>query len=443
MSAHAQTVQRAEPSAAPVAVAPPRPGQPLRCTAQKYCYDLQKKDWTDCPVVIDIPCSEKSFDAGGMRICFDVYEVDSTGFETRCVAKYFRKDIPRITELDYFNEAMAQCLCEEFAQSFNKLPGVRKRISFLSCTVVRITGIVLNNETTQPIQHWRCYSNNSFFSFRVPNSDQLLFVMEPRMDGKFVKYNNNFGETYENDNAANAMRPAQRPQQDPYERKELFDAAEAFSHFTLSESGGSMLVCDLQGVQDLFTDPQIHTEDGKGLGMGNMGCEGIQKWCQKHQCNSACRAIQLRPLQDTPQLLPPNTTVRPPKPSVTRPSNQQPPNSGAQPAYQQIPNAPVPHPFPGQAAPMHQNNGPGPVAGIVLEAPPPRVSNPYQMLHEEMRASIHHASPGNIQAAPTSTTSSNGGRTSSAHVLQNLSEEEQYQMAIRASLETYRAETHR
>lgn len=38
-----------------------------------------------------------------------------------------------------------------------------------------------------------------------------------------------------------------------------------------------MLVCDLQGVNDFFTDPQIHSEDGKGLGLGNMGLEGIDK----------------------------------------------------------------------------------------------------------------------------------------------------------------------
>jgi hypothetical protein len=36
---------------------------------------------------------------------------------------------------------------------------------------------------------------------------------------------------------------------------------QAFSHFTWEASGHKLLVCDLQGVGDLWTDPQIHTHD--------------------------------------------------------------------------------------------------------------------------------------------------------------------------------------
>lgn len=57
-----------------------------------------------------------------------------------------------------------------------------------------------------------------------------------------------------------------------------------------------MLVCDLQGVNDFFTDPQIHSEDGKGLGLGNMGLEGIDKWVGSHVCNDICKSLGLQPL---------------------------------------------------------------------------------------------------------------------------------------------------
>ena len=38
---------------------------------------------------------------------------------------------------------------------------------------------------------------------------------------------------------------------------------QAFSHFTFEKSGHELIVVDIQGVGDLYTDPQIHTVDGK------------------------------------------------------------------------------------------------------------------------------------------------------------------------------------
>jgi len=46
---------------------------------------------------------------------------------------------------------------------------------------------------------------------------------------------------------------------------------QAFSHFTYVVSGGRYLVVDIQGVGDVYTDPQIHSLDGKGFGLGNYG----------------------------------------------------------------------------------------------------------------------------------------------------------------------------
>ena len=64
---------------------------------------------------------------------------------------------------------------------------------------------------------------------------------------------------------------------------------QAFSHFTYQHSDGQMVVCDIQGVHDMYTDPQIHTLDGKGYGQGNMGKGGIEKWIQSHVCNDICK----------------------------------------------------------------------------------------------------------------------------------------------------------
>ena len=69
--------------------------------------------------------------------------------------------------------------------------------------------------------------------------------------------------------------------------------SQAFSHFTWEESKHKVLVCDLQGVGDLWTDPQIHSADGRGYGKGNMGMKGIHAFLQNHRCNAICTALKL------------------------------------------------------------------------------------------------------------------------------------------------------
>lgn len=52
--------------------------------------------------------------------------------------------------------------------------------------------------------------------------------------------------------------------------------SQAFSHFTFERSGHQLIVVDIQGVGDLYTDPQIHTEKGTDFGDGNLGRRGRQ-----------------------------------------------------------------------------------------------------------------------------------------------------------------------
>ena len=39
------------------------------------------------------------------------------------------------------------------------------------------------------------------------------------------------------------------------------------------------------GVGDLYTDPQIHTSDGKGYGDANLGPRGMALFFSSHKCN--------------------------------------------------------------------------------------------------------------------------------------------------------------
>ncbi|KAM5328884.1 eukaryotic elongation factor 2 kinase isoform 2-T3 [Glossophaga mutica] len=76
-----------------------------------------------------------------------------------------------------------------------------------------------------------------------------LFHLEHYIEGKYIKYNSNSGFVRDDN-----MRLT--PQ--------------AFSHFTFERSGHQLIVVDIQGVGDLYTDPQIHTVKGTDFGDGNL-----------------------------------------------------------------------------------------------------------------------------------------------------------------------------
>ncbi|KAH3769991.1 alpha-protein kinase vwkA-like isoform X1 [Dreissena polymorpha] len=106
-----------------------------------------------------------------------------------------------------------------------------------------------------------------FLKFKLGKDEALL--IEERLHGKFVTFVTNCGSGNNRDIAV----------------------LSAFAHFTYHESGGELVFCNLQGVedQDVFTltNPAIHSKDGT-YGDTDLGSEGIDVFFQHHVCTALC-----------------------------------------------------------------------------------------------------------------------------------------------------------
>jgi hypothetical protein len=82
------------------------------------------------------------------------------------------------------------------------------------------------------------------------------------------------------------------------EEKNARNTPHAFSHFSYHESQKEMIVVDIQGVGDLYTDPQIHSDNDNCksmLGRGNLGVQGVALFFLTHSCNGICKQLDLPP----------------------------------------------------------------------------------------------------------------------------------------------------
>jgi hypothetical protein len=114
---------------------------------------------------------------------------------------------------------------------------------------------------------------------KLPRRGNQLCAVERFISGPYRKHNNNFGFVNEDER----------------------NTPQAFSHFSYEASGHSLLLCDIQGVADMYTDPQIHTVAGEDkkerpFGKGNLGQKGIDQFLKTHRCNPICRYLKLPPI---------------------------------------------------------------------------------------------------------------------------------------------------
>ncbi|CAI5747538.1 unnamed protein product [Peronospora destructor] len=133
----------------------------------------------------------------------------------------------------------------------------------------------LYNEHEPPLKV--CYARSWLLKLRDRERGALVCSVEEFLSGAYVKYSNNSGYVGR-ETSTTEERERNTPQ--------------AFSHFSFVASDFRLMIVDIQGVADSYTDPQIHSADGRGFGVGNLGTFGMEKFLESHRCNELLRVMR-------------------------------------------------------------------------------------------------------------------------------------------------------
>eukprot|EP00040_Diaphanoeca_grandis_P026536 m.148848 g.148848 ORF g.148848 m.148848 type:complete len:605 (-) comp30625_c0_seq2:373-2187(-) len=197
--------------------------------------------------------SKDPFDRGGLR---NVFNLRFKGADVEWVAKRDKHVVSsQKNNIEFHRKHMAtQGVAKAWADKFSGF-GIRighpTKIKFLDCWLMQL-------------------------------EDGFVFV-EQKLQGEYTKWNSNNGKVKNLNSTTEVL--------------------QAFSHYTHHESGGTKLVCDLQGVYNAeentfsLVDPVIHSTGGSQgrFGKTDLGQEGMNKFFRSHKCNKDCVLFGLPP----------------------------------------------------------------------------------------------------------------------------------------------------
>ncbi|KHJ98534.1 MHCK/EF2 kinase domain protein [Oesophagostomum dentatum] len=211
--------------------------------AKRYRYSSIRKSWTED--IVEVRLHSEPFARGAMRECYRLKKLSSNTHNNdwkhahNYVAKKYIQEVDRSV---LFEDVKLQMDAKLWAEEYNRYDPPKK------IDIVQMCVLEMLDMPSNP-----------------------LFHLEHYIEGDYIKYNSNSGFVSE------------------IARK----TPQAFSHFTFERSGHQMIVVDIQGVGDLYTDPQIHTVIGTDYGDGNLGTRGMALFFHSHLCNDICHSLCL------------------------------------------------------------------------------------------------------------------------------------------------------